>query len=386
MARLVRGIVIGGPTGIGKTDLAVLLAQRLDGELISCDSVQIYRGLQIGANKSATPVPQHLLDVRDWWQPFTAADFYELAAETVREVISRGKVPILVGGTGFYLDWIINGRPGAPPTDPRVMEEIEIEIANDQGDWEKSRDRLSSVDPEYASIVRPNDYYRLKRALVVHRMTGQPLSSFKDKHQLDHLKIDWRCFYLTTSDRPGLLRHIDRRCEAMVKKGLIEEVIRLRKQGFNRNCSAGRSIGYNEAHLLLDQLAHLSPDQLDQAFLAFLSNFQSQTRQYTRKQEKWFHAMKVFRWLERPSLVEEDLPQPLVDEAVQLYQMPRSQFDDLYDPTVSKCFAFRDLCKQADPKDRRKLMRTFRSRLELFSKPETRLDFIQTHILSFNRS
>lgn len=313
--------MIAGPTGIGKTDLAVELAHRLHGELISCDSVQVYRSLTIGANKTPTPVPQHMLDLVDWRQPFTAADFVQAASECIRQVLARGATPILVGGTGFYLDWVVEGRPGAPPTDPVILETIERQLINLS--WEEAYNLLREVDPEYASVILPNDYYRLKRALVVHRQTGKPLSSFKEKSMADSTlaSIEWRCFYLTHSNRLALLRHLDRRCELMVQRGLIREVLGLRKDGFSQLYQSGRAIGYKEALDLLDTIKTQPPPSVaraDAALLRFLADFQSQTRQYTRKQEKWFASKAHFRWIERLSL-EADLGEELIECVLNLF-------------------------------------------------------------------
>lgn len=371
--KLAKGIIIGGPTGIGKTDLAVLLAHQLKGELISCDSVQVYRGLTIGANKTPTdPIPQHLIDVLDWQEgtSYTAADFWEQCWTQVREVVERGAVPILVGGTGFYLDWIVRGRPGAPPTDPSVLLAVEEDLKNDTC-WEDAVARLRAVDPEYANCMMPNDYYRLKRALVVHRMTGRPLSSFKERHHSNGmgLQMDWRCFYLTNDDRIALLHHIDRRCEEMVRRGLIQEVQQLRKQGFSTNHQAGRAIGYHETLSFLSKLEKVVDDvDRDRLLVEYIQDFQSQTRQYTRRQEKWFHAMPMFRWIKRASLAE-DLSALLVEQVVALYQMDRNRFDDTEgEILVRECMDFRAARSTVDTaKPRQKKLRTFHSLLRLYA-------------------
>lgn len=389
--KLAKGIIIGGPTGIGKTDLAVLLAQRLHGELVSCDSVQVYRGLTIGANKTPTdPIPQHLIDVLDWRDgaAYTAADFWQQCWEKVREVVGRGAVPILVGGTGFYLDWIVRGRPSAPPTDPHVLGTIEEELRGDAG-WEASLARLQRVDPEYANAMMANDYYRLKRALVVHRMTGRPLSSFKERTPSPRtgssaeieIEMDWRCFYLTTDDRIALLHHIDRRCEEMIRRGLIQEVQQLCKQGFSTNHQAGRAIGYQETLSFLLRVARVDDDaERDRILLEYIKEFQSQTRQYTRRQEKWFHAMPMFRWIRRPSLVE-DLPESLVEQVIALYQMERSRFDNVEregEPLVQECIAFRAARGESSEarKHRQKRLRTYHSVLHLYKTSEQRKNLL----------
>ena len=134
--------MIAGPTGVGKTDLAVCLARMLNGELLSCDSVQVYHELCIGANKwipKQDEPPQHLVNLVSWRDSFSSADFYAACQAKMHEVLSRGNVPILVGGTGFYLEWVMHGRPASPPTDLEAMSRVEQDISQDDS-WEQSLD------------------------------------------------------------------------------------------------------------------------------------------------------------------------------------------------------------------------------------------------------
>lgn len=295
-------IIIGGPTGVGKSELAFRLAEKLEGELISCDSVQVYKNLEIGANKTAigTPGREHLLDLVDWDEEFTAADFYDHCTKKMEEILERKRIPILVGGTGFYLDWILRGRPTAPPTDPEILKSIEDEL--DENDWNESFKKLQEVDPDYCKVILPNDFYRLKRALAVHRSTGLPLSHYKRSRSVFLESCDFRCFFIT-SDREYICNNIDRRCEEMLMKGLIEEVVTLSKKGLSRDCKAGRSIGYLESFKLLDSLTenNLNNKEIIKFFLAFLDEFKSSTRQYSRKQENWFASKSEFKWIRRPT-------------------------------------------------------------------------------------
>ena len=306
-------VVIGGPTGVGKSELALRLARRINGELVSCDSVQVYRGLNIGSNKTApgTPYREHLLDIIDRWEPFTAADFYIRCQKLITEIHSRGNVPIIVGGTGFYMDWLLRGRPQAPPTDPNSLLEVEQMLAEDGGDWTKSVRRLQVVDPIYAATLLPNDFYRLKRALCVFRSTGRPLSSFS--RCAGPGDIDFRCFYLT-SERHAICRRIDERCEDMLRKGLFQEVMDL---GLKADCQAGRSIGYAQVIQLFDQLrgtGHTSSNEqtcahIFRAFNQFLDGFKASSRQYSRKQENWFARKNEFKWIFRPLPLSSPLPE-----------------------------------------------------------------------------
>lgn len=363
--------------------MAVELARRLPGELISCDSVQVYRSLTIGANKTPTPVPQHLLDLVDWREPFTAADFVRAAGECIRRVLARGATPILVGGTGFYLDWIVEGRPGAPPTDPAILATVERQLTGLS--WEEAHGLLQAVDPEYAAVILPNDYYRLKRALAVCRQTGQPLSVFKTRRPADPTlaSMDWRCFYLTHGNRLALLRHLDRRCELMVQRGLIDEVIGLRRDGFGRCYQAGRAIGYKETLDLLEALeAHPSPARTDGAFLRFLADFQSQTRQYTRRQEKWFAGKPHFRWIERMSL-EAELSGDLIEKVLRLFHADPEEWatsTHSSDSLLQRCRSDESI------RERKRQLKTFSTELTIFRDAQVRRDLLSKLLIEQARS
>lgn len=358
-----RALIIAGPTGVGKTDLAIRLARSVDGELISCDSVQVYRHLIIGANKEHMPdgVKQHLVDFVDLDQHFTAADFYEKCFETVREVSERGKVPILVGGTGFYMDWIVRGRPSAPATDPEVMSKVEDELCSVET-WKDKLAVLELVDPDYAASLSENDLYRLKRALCVHRQTGNPLSSFSKKSPLQH---DWRCFYLT-ADREALNRRIDVRCEKMIQCGLIHETKDLLSSGLLlKDSSPGRSIGYQETIQFLE-----SSKSVDE-FKAYLKNFQAVTRQYSRKQETWFGRMSEFKWIERPSLGE-PLSDDFVNKLMNWFSMEKETFEVEIGPLNEKT---RKLIS-CDKETNNKRMKKYSSRPEIFESDSKIIEFL----------
>jgi tRNA A37 N6-isopentenylltransferase MiaA len=239
--------------------------------------------------------------------------------------------------------------------------------------WDDSFHLLETCDPTYAKVIRKNDYYRLKRALVVFEMTGRPLSSYARGPCPDLDNIDWRCFYLTHADRKQLLRHLDQRCERMIEKGLLEEVISLQADGFNKNCQAGRSIGYAEAISFLENLhEHEEADDqvADELFRSFICDFQAQTRQYTRKQEKWFFSRPEFYWIERPSLHGE-LSADIFDEIVELFEMPRALFVD--SKTMARSIEFKYRCRSIEAqKSRKRELRVFQSELTVWSECEQR--------------
>lgn len=338
-------IIIGGPTGVGKSELAFRLAEKLEGELISCDSVQVYKHLEIGANKTAkdTPGREHLLDLVEWTQEFTAADFYDHCTKKIEEIIERDKVPILVGGTGFYLDWILRGRPSAPPTDPEALKLVEEELRD--SNWEGAFKLLQAVDLEYSKVILKNDFYRLKRALAVHRATGFPLSHYKRTPSKLLESYDFRCFFIT-ADREYICRNIDWRCEEMLVKGLLEEVNELSKRGLSLDCKAGRSIGYFESLNLLQRFKEISENEQESTFLTFLDEFKSATRQYSRKQENWFASKSEFRWIRRPTPFDPINPNessPFFSLVLKAIQIPRDEYDSLDGWLVEEDEAARDL-------------------------------------------
>lgn len=336
-------VIIGGPTGVGKSELAFRLADAIEGELISCDSVQVYKDLEIGANKTAkgTPGREHLLDLVDWNEEFTAADFHDHCTTKIEEIIARDKVPILVGGTGFYLDWILRGRPSAPPTDPEALKAVEKDL--DESNWSLCFKKLQEVDPEYSKVILPNDFYRLKRALAVYQATGLPLSHYKRTTSKLFESYDFRCFFIT-ADREYVCRNIDWRCEEMLVKGLLEEVDTLNKKGLTKDCKAGRSIGYSESFSLLESFKKLeneenenifTSDELNkkrkEVFIAFLDQFKSATRQYSRKQENWFASKQEFKWIRRPNPFTPIDPKSssLFALVLRALQAPREEYDSV---------------------------------------------------------
>ena len=306
-------IAVSGPTGIGKTEFAVELAKRVNGELISCDSVQVFKHLNIGANKyypSVSDPPQHLVDIIEPTCNFSAGDFVKLCLSAVNEVISRRKVPIVVGGTGLYFDWLINGQPTAPVVSLSTIDNVK-RIIHQDADWSHSLRRLVAIDPEYAANINENDYYRLTKAIGCFEEFGAPLSSFKRRKNNEH---EWIGFYLT-ADREQIFRTIDRRCEKMIENGLVEETFDLMNKGvLLKDTMAARSIGYKET---IDFIEGLLKSQTDSRILfeQYITEFSTATRNYARKQETWFSNKfkSEFTWLNRNVPME-----LLIDKAYQI--------------------------------------------------------------------
>lgn len=238
-------IVISGPTGSGKSSVAIELAKRLGGEIISADSVQVYKGLNVGSAKTPVTdrqgVPHHLLDIMHPTEEYSVGDFYKDAREATDAVLAKGRVPIVVGGTGLYLLWYMNGRPNTPKATKEQADAVDMEMKGITGGWDAAVKHLSDAgDPESAQSIARNDWYRLRRALEIVKITGKPRASFplpwmtttesassdenndvkeieRNSPQVDY---DFRCYFMYTK-RSDLYRRIDLRCEQMLTGSFV---------------------------------------------------------------------------------------------------------------------------------------------------------------------
>jgi len=289
-----RVLVICGPTASGKSELALELARRLDGEIVNADSMQVYRGMDIGTAKP-TPeqraeIPHHLIDVADPDQPFSAADFADAAGEAIRDISSRGKRTIVVGGTGLYIRSLLKGLVDSPGDSTGDIRKELMAEARERGN-QAMLDELRRVDPELAEQIHPNNLVRIIRALEVFRLTGIPLSRYQQEHgfsgqRYQSLQIGIRV------ERPLLYSRIDQRVNRMLEQGLLQEVQQLLNTGYGPDTKAMRAIGYKET------TAHLAGEySRDEAIRLIKRN----TRHYAKRQLTWFHADKDILWLEYPA-------------------------------------------------------------------------------------
>ncbi len=283
-----RIVIITGPTATGKTDLAVNLSLEMNGEVVNCDSMQVYRGMDIG---TATPsederkgVPHHLLDIVNPDEEFNASRYREKALPVIRDILKRNKICFVVGGTGLYIKSLLGGLFDCPSSDPKIRERLLTEY--DQSGKEVLYERLKEQDPVYAEIIHPNDRVRITRALEVIELTGKPFSmhasdhSFKD-NEFDSLKI---CLY---HDRDVLYKRINMRSIKMFEAGLIEETENLLKQGYSSELKPMKSIGYRQAVDYLEKLL-----DYDKA----VELLQRDTRRYAKRQLTWFKADEEMLW------------------------------------------------------------------------------------------
>lgn len=340
-------LVLAGPTAVGKSSTAMELARRLDGEIISADSVQVYRGLDIGSNKASTSdraaVPHHLIDVADVFTPYSAGKFFEDARDAIESVAERGKVPIVVGGTMMYVRWLVYGPPATPPPSEETVARVDAMVASAKGDWGVALKLLEARDPQRASALLPNDWYRLKRALQVSDTTGgvgvsqiplrggAPRPKTGNRRQRGDLDHDFRCFFLY-DDRIAMNRRIDERCESMLlphnrcreigtsdsaDTSVLSEVGDLLKRGAFSEVlgSPARAIGYRQTiRYLLSRaaVARQTPgadamsaetsetnanEDAEGAFREFVDEFQQATRGYARQQMSWFRKEPDFLWI-----------------------------------------------------------------------------------------
>jgi tRNA dimethylallyltransferase len=280
-------VALVGPTGAGKTDLGIALAQQFDAEIINADSRQIYRRLDIGSAKP-TPqqraaVPHHLVDVAEPDEPFDCARFRTLARAAIDDITRRGKRVLIVGGTGLYIKALLHGLFEGPSRDPALRTALLLEEAHAPGTLHQ---RLRSVDPAAATRLHPHDHRRLVRALEVYQLTGQPISTWQAQHHFASNEFD-TCVLGLLLPRTELYERINARCHAMVDAGLVDEVQRLYADGFDPHLPALRSPGYREVgdhvHGLYDVPTAIA--RMAQA-----------TRQLAKRQLTWFRADKRIAW------------------------------------------------------------------------------------------
>lgn len=278
-------IAVVGPTGSGKSDLAVNLALELDGEVINADAMQFYRGMDIGTAKitlgERKGVPHHLLDILDVTEEASVSDFQQQARDIITDIHSRGKRAVLVGGSGLYVRAALDVLE-FPGTDPALRRRLEAEL--DDGGQAALLARLMKVDP--VSAERVADARRIIRALEVHELTGRPFSSFMPQREYFQPAVQIGL----AVDREVLRERLARRVHAMVDKGLLAEVRRLDAAGLRRGKTAPRALGYAQFLKVLDGGTTTVAEAAEETIVA--------TRQFARRQLTWFRADPRITWLD----------------------------------------------------------------------------------------
>ena len=286
-----RVLVITGPTATGKTALGVALALRLGGEVISADSMQIYRGMDIGTAKVTAAemcgVPHHLLDVAEAAEDWSVARWVDAAADCAEDIFSRGRVPILVGGTGLYIDSLLSGRDFADSAGDGALRAA-LGAEYDRIGGAAFRERLRAVDPARAEKLHPSDKKRLVRAMEVYRLTGETISAHDARTQAAPPRWASLRVALTFADRAALYGRIDARVDEMAAAGLFEEVARLLDAGLSPDCTAMQAIGYKEA---ADALA----GRCSRA--EAVDAIKRASRRYAKRQLTWLRRDAGLHWI-----------------------------------------------------------------------------------------
>lgn len=280
-------VVISGPTASGKSAVAIELAERIGGEIISVDSMQVYRGLDIGTAKPSAEdrgrVPHHLVDVVGLREPFDAACFVRLAGAAIADMTARGRIPILCGGTGLYFNAWLGGLGSAPPPDPALRAELEAL------ETPALLDELARKDPVTLDQIDLQNRRRLVRAVEVIRLTGKPFSQQRARWpERGGAALAGRAFGIGR-DRADLVRRIDERVERMFAAGLVAETRQRLEEGLRENRTALQAIGYRQVAEHLEGLRSLR---------ATVEQVQAKTRQFSRRQRTWMQGQLDLEWLE----------------------------------------------------------------------------------------
>ena len=287
-----RIVCVVGPTACGKTTLGVLLAKRYGGEVVSADSMQIYRGMTIGTAAPTAEemdgVPHHMIAVADPAEQWSAARYAQAAIPIVDDILKRGKLPILVGGTGLWLDAVVQGREFAPgQAGGAVRRELEAQLAAEG--MEALLQELRRVDPESAARLHPADTKRILRALEVYRETGETITAHDERTRSLPPRYDAVWLGLRFADREDMKALIDRRVDAMVRSGLEEEVRALLQSGLPPSATAWQAIGYKEFLGVLEGTA-----TMEQA----VAEVKLRSRQYAKRQLTWLRRNPAIHWME----------------------------------------------------------------------------------------
>lgn len=307
-------IIISGPTAVGKTELSVAIATTLGGEIISADSMQVYRGMDIGTAKISKEIrqeiPHHLIDVQDVQNPCNIVDFYSLASRAVIDILSRNKVPIVVGGTGFYLHSLIYGPPLGPPSIPSLRKSLEEEM--EKFGIEFLFDKLGALDPEYAQTITQRDKQKIVRALEIISLTGQKVSAFRispERMESFSLRYNFRCWFIYRP-KSVLYTRIEERCHRMIADGFLQEIADLERQGLRENTTASQAIGYKQG------LEYLQSRKTAEDLDLFVQSFIASSKRFVKKQFTWFKKEPLFRWIN----IEEISRTNLIELIIQDYE------------------------------------------------------------------
>lgn len=283
-------IVICGPTASGKTGLSIVLAQQFGGEIISADSMQVYKKLDVGTAKATTEeqaaVPHHLVDFLEPDQPYNVEIFTRLARDKIDEICSRGKLPIIAGGTGLYIESLVNGIAFTEQnSDKTVRKQLEQQLADNGKEW--MHKQLVKIDPEYAATVHPNNAVRVMRALEIFHTTGVTMTQQIANSRPSEKPYDVLFLATGFKDRAKLYENIDKRVDIMVQLGVLEEAEYVYNNR-DRFVNSAAAIGYKEFFPYFEQ-----KQSIDEC----IDTLKKSSRHYAKRQLTWFNRMKDINWL-----------------------------------------------------------------------------------------
>lgn len=302
-------IVIAGPTSVGKTELSLIIAKAIGGEIIIADSMQVYRGMDIGTAKASRSerdkVPHHLIDSRDLDETFNVVEYYNEASQAIKEIFDKGAVPIIVGGTGFYIHSLIYGPPSGPASDPELRKKIEEEM--DSKGPESLFNRLKEFDPEYAMTITQKDRHKIVRALEIISLTNKKVSDLPPVTSDNTDQYDFRCWFIYMP-KESLYPRIEMRCDKMISDGFLDEVKRLEMEGLMQNPTASQAIGYRQC------LDYLNSAQTQEDWDHFIASFKQASRRYAKRQFTWFRKEPLFRWLNIDKMTSEMAAEMIIQD------------------------------------------------------------------------
>ena len=285
-------IVVCGPTATGKTALGIELALRYGGEIVSADSMQVYRRMDIGTAKATAEerarVPHHMLDVCEPWEDYSVSRYVQEAAQVCDRLLAEGKLPVIVGGTGLYIDSLLSGRDFAARDQGDEGLRAALSADYDRLGGQAMLETLRAFDPERAARLHPGDKRRIVRAIEIYRLTGKTITQHDAETRALPPRYEALTLALSFADRADLYARIDRRVEQMVRNGLFEEVEGLLAEGLSPACTAMQAIGYKEA-------AQALRGELTREEAAAL--IQMNSRRYAKRQLTWFGRNPHARWI-----------------------------------------------------------------------------------------
>ena len=311
-------LAIVGPTGGGKSALALAMAEHFGGEIISCDSMQLYRRMDVGTAKP-TPKEQqavrhHLIDVVEPTDPFSCADYVSLAERAIEDCMSRGRLPIVCGGTGLYLDALLRKNDFEPDTVDEAIRAELVAFVETNGAEALYRE-LERIDPESAAATHPNNVKRVMRAIEIFRTCGLTKTELDRRSREGGMRYDACVIGLRYAERELLYHRIEKRVDQMLAMGLEDETRALRKEGvFEKNATAAQAIGYKELLPYLD-----GRESREMA----IENLKMATRRYAKRQMTWFSAKPYVSWIDMTCDGREKTFEEIVNNAIELFQKSR---------------------------------------------------------------